>query len=92
MHDHLRLVPYLLRNAFMRRLQINKYSAMLPTGRVQHRGRSGSFLLYMNMLNVSHASPALQGHYEHLCETIYRGLGLTIAMFSHETNDPSNQS
>lgn len=70
MHDHLLLVPYLLRNAFMRQLQINKYSTTLRTG--QLTGRSGSFLLYMDMLNVSHASPALQGHYEHLLGTIYR--------------------
>lgn len=70
MHDHLHLVPFLLRNAFMRRLQINKYSATLPTG--QLTGRSGSSLLYMDMLNVSHASLALQGHYEHLLSTIFR--------------------
>lgn len=72
MHGHLRLVSYLLRNAFMRRLQINKYSAMLPTRQVQLTGRTGNFLLYMYMLNVSHASPALRGHYEHFLGTIYR--------------------
>lgn len=69
-HYHLRLHPYLLRNAFMRQLQINKYFGTLPTGQVT--GKYRSFLLYMDMLNVSHASPALQGHYEHLLGTIYR--------------------
>lgn len=70
MQDRLRLVPYLLRNAFMKQLQINKYSATLATG--QLTGRSGSFLLYMDTLNVSHASLAPQGHYKHLPDTIYR--------------------
>lgn len=61
----------MLRSLFAEKSVCNSGSiSTLPHNQLM--ARSGDFLLYMDMLNVSHASPALQGHYEHLLCTIYK--------------------
>lgn len=53
-----------------RQLRINKRSATATYWKTYWQDWDS--LLYMDMINVSHASPALQGHYEHLLGAIYR--------------------
>lgn len=79
--------PYLLRNASMKRLQIDKNAAMLSAGQLP--GKSWPFFCWTWTSQMSVSLPQLSEAIMTICSALFL---VSRSMFSHETLDPSNQS
>lgn len=79
--------PYLLRNASMKRLQIDKYAATLSGGQLP--GKSWVFFCRAWTSQMSVILPQLSEAIMTICSALFL---VGCSMFSHETLDPSNQS